>query len=92
MLHRLHRASAFVIGVYALAHLANHLAAVDSVASHIAFMDRLRLVTRLPAVEALLLACVLFQAVSGLVLAARRRGQRRAPFDRLQARATSFLQ
>lgn len=91
MLHRLHRASAFVIGVYALAHLANHLAAVDSVASHIAFMDKLRLVTRVPAVEALLLACVLFQAVSGLALAARRRGQRRAPFDRLQALSGVYL-
>lgn len=91
MLHRLHRISACVIGLYVLAHLANHLAAVDSVASHIAFMDRIRLVTRVPAVEALLLACVLFQAVSGLVLAARRRGQRRALFDRLQAVSGLYL-
>lgn len=91
MLHRLHRASALVIGLYALAHLANHLAAVDSVASHIAFMDKVRLVTRVPAFEALLLACVLFQAVSGLVLVARRRGQRRALFDRLQALSGLYL-
>ena len=91
MLHRLHRASALVIGLYALAHLANHLAAVVSVASHIAFMDKVRLVTRVPALEALLLACVLFQAVSGLVLVARRRGQRRALFDRLQAISGLYL-
>ena len=91
MLHRLHRASALVIGLYALAHLANHLAAVDSVASHIAFMDKVRLVARVPALEALLLACVLFQAVSGLVLVARRRGQRRALFDRLQAVSGLYL-
>jgi len=91
VLHRLHRASALVIGLYALAHLANHLAAVVSVASHIAFMDKVRLVTRVPALEALLLACVLFQAVSGLVLVARRRGQRRALFDRLQAISGLYL-
>ena len=91
MLHRLHRASACVIGLYALAHLANHLAAVDSVASHIAFMDKIRLVTRVSAVEALLLACVLYQAVSGLVLVARRRGQRRALLDRLQALSGLYL-
>ncbi|XYJ12069.1 hypothetical protein ACSUZJ_08775 [Telluria sp. B2] len=91
MLQRLHRASALVIGLYAVAHLANHLAAVDSVASHIAFMDKVRLVTRVPALEALLLACVLFQAVSGLALVARRRGQRRARFDRLQAISGLYL-
>lgn len=91
MLQRLHRASALVIGLYALTHLANHLAAVDSVASHIAFMDKVRLVTRVPALEALLLACVLFQAVSGLVLVARRRGQRRVLFDRLQAISGLYL-
>lgn len=91
MLRRLHRASALVIGLYALAHLANHVMAVDSVARHIAFMDKVRLVTRVPALEALLLACVLFQAVSGLVLVARRRGQRRALFDRLQAMSGLYL-
>lgn len=91
MLHRLHRASAALIGLYLLAHLANHLAAVGSVASHIAFMDAVRRVSRVPLLEALLLACVLFQAVSGLVLVARRRGERQALFDRLQALSGLYL-
>lgn len=85
MLHRIHRLAAGIIGLYALAHLANHLLALRGVDSHIAFMHGVRQVTRIPAVEALLLTCVAWQFGSGLYFVARRWGQRHGLFDRLQA-------
>jgi succinate dehydrogenase/fumarate reductase cytochrome b subunit len=86
----LHRSAAAAVGTYALVHLANHLAALGGVERHIAFMQTVRQVTRVPAVEALLLAAVAFQAGSGLLMVLRRRRQRstrlqrRPLFDRLQ--------
>jgi succinate dehydrogenase/fumarate reductase cytochrome b subunit len=88
---RLHRSAAVVVGLYVLVHLANHLAALRGIEAHIAFMRALRQFTRVPAVEALLLACVAFQAGSGLRLILRRRGQRRLLFDRLQAWSGVYL-
>lgn len=70
-LRALHRASALVLIVYALCHIANHLAALESVSLHMAVMSTLRRVYRQPVVEALLLGCVAFQAVSGVWLAVR---------------------
>jgi succinate dehydrogenase/fumarate reductase cytochrome b subunit len=88
---RLHRLAAVVVGLYVLVHLANHLAALRSIEAHIALMRAVRQVTRVPAVEALLLACVVFQAASGLRLILRRRGQRRLLFERLQAWSGAYL-
>jgi succinate dehydrogenase/fumarate reductase cytochrome b subunit len=88
---RLHRAAAIVVGSYVLVHLANHLAALRGIEAHIAFMRAVRQFTRVPAVEALLLACVALQAGSGLRLILRRHGQRRLPFDRLQAWSGAYL-
>jgi succinate dehydrogenase/fumarate reductase cytochrome b subunit len=90
-LRRLHRSAAVVVGLYVLVHLANHLAALRGIEAHIAFMRAVRQFTRVPAVEALLLACVAFQAGSGLRLILRRRGQRRLLFDRLQAWSGAYL-
>ena len=75
---RLHGMAAVVVGLYALVHLANHLVALRGIASHIAFMQAVRQVTRVPAVEALLLAAVAFQAGSGVLMVLRRRRQRPA--------------
>jgi succinate dehydrogenase/fumarate reductase cytochrome b subunit len=88
---RLHRIAAALTGLYVLVHLANHLLALKSIAAHIAFMQGVRTVTRVPAVEALLLAAVALQAGSGLRLLWRRRGQRRLRFDRLQALSGAYL-
>jgi succinate dehydrogenase/fumarate reductase cytochrome b subunit len=88
---RLHRIAAAVAGLYVLVHLINHLAALRGIGPHIAFMRALRQVTRVPAVEALLLAAVAIQAGSGLLLVLRRHGQRRLLFDRLQALSGAFL-
>jgi succinate dehydrogenase/fumarate reductase cytochrome b subunit len=86
-----HRLAAAILGIYLLAHLANHLAALRGVQAHIAFMDALRRVTRVPALEALLLAAALVQAGSGLRLMLRRRGPRRVLFDRLQTLSGAYL-
>ena len=88
---RLHRAAGIVVGLYVLVHVLNHLAALGGIGAHIAFMQVLRKITRIPAVEALLLTAVAVQAGSGLRLLWRRRGQRRLPFARLQALSGAYL-
>jgi succinate dehydrogenase/fumarate reductase cytochrome b subunit len=89
----LHLGAAIAVGLYALVHVVNHLVALQGMAPHIAFMRAVRQVTRVPVVEALLLAAVAVQVGSGLLLVLRRRQQRlaqlrqlqrRPPFDRLQ--------
>lgn len=66
MLHTFHRASACIIGAYAVIHIFNHLLAIQSVEAHIAFMDAFRHIYRLPVVEFVLLGCVAFQVISGV--------------------------
>jgi succinate dehydrogenase/fumarate reductase cytochrome b subunit len=88
---RLHRIAAVAVGVYVLVHMANHLAALGGIKEHIAFMQAVRHITRVPVLEALLLAGVAVQAASGLRLALRRRGPRRLVFDRLQALSGAYL-
>lgn len=90
-LRTVHRGSAVVLGLYGLVHLANHLVAVRGVAEHIAFMQAVRTVTRVAAVEALLLVCVALQVATGLVLFAGGWGRRRLPFQRLQAASGAYL-
>ena len=70
-LRSLHRSSAILFGAFVFLHIANHLVSLHSVALHIAVMNALRDVYRQPAVELLLLACVAFQAASGIALVAR---------------------
>lgn len=91
MLHKLHRTSAIVIGLFVLLHLANHAAALGSVEAHIALMERLRVVYRHPLAEVVLLACVAFQVVSGLYFVRRRWGQRRGFFERAQALSGGYM-
>ncbi len=90
----LHRAAAIMVGVYVLAHLANHLAALRGIDAHLAFMQALRRVSRVPVIETLLLAGIAVQMGSGGWLAlrhARRQGPRRMPFERLQAWSGAYL-
>jgi succinate dehydrogenase/fumarate reductase cytochrome b subunit len=91
VLHKIHRLSASIIGLYALIHILNHLVALRGVDSHIAFMQGVRAVLRIPLVEALLLACVVVQIGSGLYFVARRWGEREGLFDRLQALSGAYL-
>jgi succinate dehydrogenase/fumarate reductase cytochrome b subunit len=88
---RLHRLAAIAVGSYVLVHLANHLVALAGIGKHIAFMRAVRHVTRVPALETLLLVAVAVQAGSGLWMAMRRRAPRRLRFDRLQALSGAYL-
>jgi len=90
-LHRVHRISACFIGVFLIIHLFNHLVAVAGVEAHIAMMDSLRRVYRIPVVEIILLVCVLYQVVSGLVFVKWRWGKRSGFFARLQAISGIYL-
>ena len=91
MLHKLHRTSAWVIGVYVAIHLFNHLWALKSVDAHVQFMESFRYVYRNTFVEVLLLACVTFQIVSGVYFIRKRWGQRHGFFDGVQAISGGYL-
>lgn len=65
-LRKLHGISAIFITLYAIAHLANQLAGIVSIETHIAFMQNFRSLYRTPIIEGILLAAVAFQIVSGL--------------------------
>jgi succinate dehydrogenase/fumarate reductase cytochrome b subunit len=58
-LRKLHAASGLVIAMYAVVHIANHLAALGGIEAHITFMRAARTVYRFPVVEAILFICVL---------------------------------
>ncbi len=90
-LRRLHRTSAIVIAVFALFHIANHLASLGGVETHIEFMRVARLIYRQPVVEGLLLFCVAFQVLSGGWLFLRGLRARRGFVPWLQAASGACL-
>ena len=90
-LRRIHRLSATVVLAFALVHIANHLTALAGAPSHIAFMNSARLIYRIPAVEAILLAAVGVQVVSGSSLAILGWKQRQEFVAWLQATAGLYL-
>ncbi len=90
-LRSLHRVSALVVGAYAFFHIANHLTALHSVATHVAVMSSLRGVYRHPVVESLLLFCVAFQVTSGLWLLLRGWSTRVGRVAWLQALSGAYI-
>lgn len=90
-LRTLHRTSAFVIVAFATMHIANHLASLKSISTHIAFMESFRVVYRHWVIESILLFCVAFQAASGLWLVIRGWKQRRGLVPWLQAGSGAYL-
>lgn len=70
-LHHAHRFAGALLGAFLLAHLAYVGAALAGFAAQRPMLDALRTVYRFPPAEALLLACVLLQAASGLALLRR---------------------
>jgi succinate dehydrogenase/fumarate reductase cytochrome b subunit len=90
-LRSLHRTSAIVIAAFALLHVANHLASLVSIPSHLAFMTLARTLYRLPFVEFPLLFCVAFQVGSGLWLVIRGWRQRQGGVAWLQAISGAVL-
>jgi len=64
----LHRLSGIVIASFLLLHITNHLFALGGPQLHIAVMNLFRCVYRFPPVEIILLMCLAFQLVSGVIL------------------------
>lgn len=86
-----HATSAIAIAVFAVAHVANHLAGVFGGDAHIAFMHTLRRVYRHHVVEPLLLALVLLQVATGLALLWRKLPRVRDGYATLQVATGSYL-
>jgi succinate dehydrogenase/fumarate reductase cytochrome b subunit len=90
-LRTLHRTSAIVIATFACLHIANHLASLAGIPTHIAFMEAARSVYRQPMVETFLLACVAFQVASGLWFVVRGWKQRQGGIAWLQVISGALL-
>jgi succinate dehydrogenase/fumarate reductase cytochrome b subunit len=88
---RLHRAGGALLAVFVAVHVANHLAALAGVEAHVRFMDAARRVYRQPAVEAVLLLCVVLQAASGLHMLWAGRSRRRGVLPWLQAGSGTYV-
>lgn len=87
----LHRTSAILLVAFACIHIANHLASLWGVPSHIAFMQVARSIYRQFAVEIVLLSCVAFQIGSGLWFVIRDWKQRHGVLPWLQAASGAYL-
>ncbi len=81
----LHRATVVALLAFVLAHLSNHLFALNSLAAHKTIQNALRLVYRNNVIEPLLIVAVFTQAVSGIALVWRARRSRRRFIDHAQA-------
>lgn len=75
-LRKLHAVSALLLSAFLVMHLVNHLAGLNGIDAHIAYMKTARIVYRQPFIEALILLTATFQVVSGMTLVIRGRGQR----------------
>lgn len=88
---KLHAFSATFITAFVCLHIANHLAALAGVSSHIAFMETARVVYRQPAVELATLFAVAFQIPSGLSFVVRGWKSRHGFVPWLQAISGAYL-
>ena len=70
-IRKVHRLNAMVLAVFIFAHLFNHLLFAAGVERHIATMDALRAVYRLPLIDIALYVLFAIQIILGLVLARR---------------------
>jgi succinate dehydrogenase/fumarate reductase cytochrome b subunit len=86
-----HGISAALITCFAVAHLANHFTGLWGGERHIAVMHALRHVYRNPAVETVLVGCITFQVLSGLVLLKRKLPHVVNWIDTLQAASAAYL-
>ena len=86
-----HGLSAAVITAFAVAHVTNHLFGLAGAAPHIAVMSGLRAVYRSAAIEPVLLACVGFQAASGVWLLTRKAARTGTWIDSLQSASGAYM-
>ncbi len=90
-LKRVHRVSSILIGAFALSHVINHMFALESLKTHVAVQNVLRVVYRQPVIEVLIIAAAFVQLVTGAVIIARARHQRSTPLRNLHVLAGCFL-
>ncbi|MBY0566559.1 MAG: hypothetical protein K2P70_04575 [Hyphomonadaceae bacterium] len=90
-LRTLHRVSAFLLGVFLVVHIANHLAGLAGENVHLTYMTAARRVYRAPLVEATLLAMVAWQMTSGALLLRRRWRARKGMVATLQLASGAVL-
>ncbi|MFP5393537.1 MAG: hypothetical protein ACLGI6_18645 [Gammaproteobacteria bacterium] len=90
-MHAWHRRSAAVIGLFAFFHIINHLVSLGGVEAHLHWMDAARRIYRQPLVEAVLLACVAFQIISGIGFVIRGWKARVGWLSWLQAASGAYL-
>ena len=90
LLLKLHRTTAIALLIFVLAHLANHLFALSSLAAHKAVQDVLRVAYRNFILEPLLIAALVAQALSGVALVWRDR-HRQGFLNHAQAASGLFI-
>lgn len=88
---KLHYFSGVFITLFILLHLTNHLASLSGVEAHIHFMKQARKIYRNSLMEALLLAAVFMQIVSGIGLALKKRKQKNMFYQKLQIASGLYL-
>jgi hypothetical protein len=86
-----HRTVAVLVLLFVVVHVANHLASLSIISTHIAFMGAARTVYRQPVIEVVLLSCVAFQVASGLRLVIRGWRQRSGWIAWFQALSGAYL-
>jgi hypothetical protein len=79
------------MGLFVLVHIGNHVVALDGPAAHIRAMEWLRTVYRAPILEAVLLASVIGQALSGTRLLWNGAAWRRRGVGRVQVVSGAYL-
>lgn len=81
---RLHLSSGMLIGLFLIAHMANHVAMFWGQAAHIAMMETLRPFYRNMLAETVLMLALAWQIVSGLTMIWRTRSDRQGLVPKLQ--------
>ena len=91
VLRRVHAVTAVPLAMFLIAHVANHLAAVDSLDAHVRVQNALRLIYRSGVVEPVLVIAAVSQVVTGALLAWRSRGFRFTRLRGLQFLSGAYL-
>src|SRR5665213_65353 len=90
-LRRVHGYAAALITVFALAHVANHAAAIASLSAHTAVLSVLRPIYRERIIEIALVASIVLQIVSGVVLTWRSHLRKTTAIRNVQAVSGLYL-
>ena len=88
---RFHRASALLLLAFGVAHIGNHLAAVQSLSAHVTVQNALRIVYRQPIIEVVIVIAALLQVWTGWMLISRAGWQRSTRLRNTQVLAGAFL-